>query len=243
MSSHPSSPPADPSRRAAFALLGVAGAGAALTLPGCARPQGVAAGKEEVSAVEDLMREHGVLRRLLVVYRETARTLRAGAERIDLAALGQAVDLFRNFGEAYHEKSLEEAHVFPMVQKAGGRAAGLIDTLIAQHARGREINDFVSGRVKTGALGDSAPLAAALDSFARMYELHAALEDTEVFQAWKAQLGPKAQAEWAEKFEDIEHATFRGDGFDIALAQVGAIERRLGLADLAAFTAPPPPAA
>ena len=242
MSSPPSSPPVDPSRRAAFALLGVAGAGAVLTLPGCARSEKVAAGKEDVSAVEDLMREHGVLRRLLVIYRETAGVIRAGGH-LDLAALGQAVELFRNFGEAYHEKDLEEAHVFPMVKKGEGHAAGLVDTLIAQHARGREINAFVMGRVKTGSLGDAAPVAAALESFARMYEVHAAIEDTVIFQAWKAQLGPKAQAEWAEKFEAIEHATFRGDGFDLALAQVAALERRLGLADVAAFTAPSPPAA
>ena len=234
----------EPSRRAAFAVLGVAGAGLALTLPGCTKPQKDAdqdTDAADVSAVEDLMREHGILRRLLVVYRETARVIRSGPRSLDLAALGQAADLFRTFGEAYHEKGLEEAHVFPMVKKAGGRASSLIDTLIDQHNRGRQINDFVTGRVKTGSLGDAQPIADALESFARMYEIHAALEDTVVFQAWKALLGKKELAEWSDTFEDIERATFKGDGFDLALEQVSAIEQRLGLADLAAFTAPPPP--
>ncbi|THD74469.1 MAG: hemerythrin domain-containing protein [Phenylobacterium sp.] len=240
-----SSTPQDPSRRAAFAVLGVAGAGLALTLPGCARSQ-----KEprrvdppDVSATEDLMREHGVLRRLLVVYRETAGVIRTRPKTLELAVLGQAADLFRTFGEAYHEKSLEEAHVFPMVKKAGGRASSLIDTLIAQHDRGRQINDFLSARAKTGTLGDAEPVAAALESFARMYEIHAALEDTVVFEAWKALLGKKALDEWSARFEDIERATFKGDGFDLALEQVAAIEQSLGLSDLAQFTAPPPPAA
>lgn len=235
----------DPSRRAAFAAVGLVSAGAALTLAGCAKADKEAPKKDEpdVSATEDLMREHGVLRRLLVIYRETAGMVRAGTRTLDLAALGAAADLFRNFGESYHEKKLEEAHIFPMVKKAGGRAAGLIDTLIAQHDRGRQINDFLTARVKTGSLGDAGPVAAALESFARMYEIHAAIEDTVVFQAWKSALNPKALDQWSDKFEDIERETFKGDGFDLALEQVAGIEQRLGLSDLGRFTAPVPPAA
>lgn len=235
-------PPQDPSRRAAFAVLG---AGAGLALAGCSRaekdPEKPQA--SDVSATEDLMREHGILRRLLVVYRESAAVIRSGPKSLDLAALGAAADLFRSFGEAYHEKSLEEAHVFPMVKKAGGRAAKLVDTLIAQHERGRQINGFLTSRVNTGSLGDAAPVAEALESFARMYEMHAALEDTVVFQAWRASLGKPALDEWSERFEDIERQTFKGDGFDLALEQVSTIEQRLGLGDLPRYTAPAPPAA
>jgi hemerythrin-like domain-containing protein len=237
--------PADPARRAAFALAGAAAAGGLLALPGCAKPAAEPQKKEaDVSAVEDLMREHGILRRLLVVYRESAGLARAAGGAFDIAALGAAADLFRSFGEAYHEKALEEAHVFPMVKKSGGRAAGLIDTLIAQHRRGREINDYVTGLAKAGRLGtgQAEPLAAALESFARMYEIHAAIEDTVVFQAWRASLGPKALDEWSDRFEDIERETFKGDGFDLGLEQVADIEQRLGLADLARYTAPAPPA-
>lgn len=236
--------PTDPSRRAAFAAVGLVSAGAALSLAGCGRsePDGDEPPKPDVSATEDLMREHGILRRLLVVYRETAGLVRAGAKTLDLAALGAAADLFRNFGESYHETKLEEAHVFPMVKKAGGRAASLIDTLIAQHARGRQINDFLIGRVRSGALGDAEPVAAALESFARMYEIHAAIEDTVVFQAWKSTLNLKELSAWSERFEDIERQTFKGDGFDLALEQVAGIEQRLGLSDLSRYTAPPPPA-
>jgi len=239
--------PADPSRRAAFAAAGLLAAGAVLSLPGCAKPAADAGkkGAADVSATEDLMREHGVLRRLLVIYRETAGVIRAAAATLDLAALGQAADLFRRFGENYHEKALEEAHIFPMVKKAGGAGSSLIDTLIAQHRRGREINDYVTGLATSGRLGtgQAEPLAAALESFARMYEIHAAMEDTVVFQAWRDSLNAKELDAWSDKFEDIEHQTFKGDGFDLALDQVAGIEQRLGLSDLARYTAPAPPAA
>lgn len=237
--------PQDPSRRAAFATIGLVTAAAALPLDACARSDGrkAEAADIDVSATEDLMREHGVLRRLLVVYRESAAMIQAGGKDFDLGALGAAADLFRTFGEGYHEKKLEEAHIFPMVKKAGGRASGLIDTLIAQHARGREINDYITAKAKTGAIGDPQAMAAALVGFARMYEIHAALEDTVVFQAWRASLNPRELDAWADKFEDIERETFKGDGFDLALEQVSTIEQRLGISDLARYTAPPPPTA
>src|SRR3546814_17103022 len=79
----------------------------------------------EVTANEDLMREHGVLRRILIVYRETAPKLVANSAGVDAAALANAATIFRTFGERYHEKLLEEQHIFPIVRKAGGeRSAG-----------------------------------------------------------------------------------------------------------------------
>jgi hemerythrin superfamily protein len=73
-----------------------------------------------------------------------------------------------------------------------------------------------------------------------MYEPHAAREDTELFPAWKEVLGEQAYAEIGEQFEEIEHRTFGGDGFDDALERIARIEAELGLSDLNIYTAPPP---
>ena len=230
------------SRRAAFAAGLGAAAGAALLLPGCSQGKDAAKGGEDVSATEDLMREHGVLRRILVVYREIAPVLRATPASLDAAALGQAASLFRTFGEDYHERKLEEQHIFPAVQKTGGEAGALVATLLAQHNRGREITAFVQSRCMAGKIGtgDAEPLASALESFARMYEAHTAYEDTIVFQAWKTTMTPKQLDEIGDQFEDIERDTFKGDGFDMAVDRIANIEQRLGLHDLGRFTAPAP---
>jgi hypothetical protein len=45
----------------------------------------------------------------------------------------------------------------------------------------------------------------------------------------------------ADKFEDIEHDQFGQDGFEDAVKRMAQVEQALGLADLAQFTAPPPP--
>jgi hemerythrin-like domain-containing protein len=227
-------------------LIAAAAAGAALGLAGCGR--GGAPDKDapdkDVGAVEDLMREHGVLRRVLVIYRATAPLVRTASAGVDAKQLWKAADLFRRFGEAYHEQMLEEQHIFPQVMKAGAAAAaGLVPTLLAQHARGRQITAYIQSVTQNGAVSgtDAQPLGAALETFARMYEPHTAFEDTIVFQAWRASLSAKQLDEIGDQFEDIEKRTFKGDGFDMAVDEVAAIEQGLGLADLARYTAPAPP--
>jgi hemerythrin-like domain-containing protein len=76
-----------------------------------------------------------------------------------------------------------------------------------------------------------------------MYENHAAREDTIIFPAWKQMLSDQQLDEMGDKFEDIEHQQFGEDGFDMAVKQIAEIEGSLGFADLAQFTAPPPPKA
>lgn len=208
-----------------------------LALPACSAKKGK---EKEVSATEDLMREHGVLRRLLVVYREGAAKIRQD-EHFDARPLVAAANLFRSFGEDYHEQKLEEAHIFPAVRKAVPTAAPMIETLIAQHRRGREINRYLVQQCGAGriASGMREHVAAALESFARMYEEHAAIEDTILFQEWKNSLSQHELDEASERFEDIERDQFKGDGFDMAVRRVGGIEQHLGLASLDRFTAPP----
>jgi len=197
--------------------------------------------EHEVGAVEDLMREHGVLRRALLVYAETVDKLRGGAS-IDAKAINKTAKLFRNFGEDYHERKLEEAYIFPAVKKVGSSAALLADVLKSQHDRGREITDYILGVTRKGSIkSDAETFAHVLDGFVLMYQNHAAREDTVVFPAWKDTLSDEQLHELGEEFEEIEHKEFGEDGFESAVKEIGDIEEDLGLAQLAQFTAPSPP--
>ncbi|MBN9544318.1 MAG: hemerythrin domain-containing protein [Alphaproteobacteria bacterium] len=200
---------------------------------------------KEVGAVEDLMREHGILRRVLLIYAESVPKLRTDAASVLATHLNKAAQLFRDFGEDYHERKLEEAYIFPRIEKAGGPAAGLVDPLLKQHQRGREITQFILGATASGTVSaaDAEPLARAFEAFVRMYQNHTAREDTVIFPAWKNALPASEIEEMGDKFEEIEKAQFGGDGFDAAVKQVDGIEHALGFADLAQFTAPPPPRA
>jgi hemerythrin-like domain-containing protein len=197
----------------------------------------------EVTATEDLMREHGILRRALLVYQESAVKLQQDPAAVPAEALEKTAQLFRVFGEDYHEKMLEEAYIFPVIRKSQGGVAAYADVLTAQHARGREITDYLlsvskADRIPANQIGG---FVKALESFVRMYEHHAAIEDTVVFPAWKSATGEAEYDELGEKFEEIEHEQFGEDGFETALKRMEEIEASLGLGNLDMFTAPPPP--
>lgn len=232
----------DPRRRRWLAGAGLAALGGlTAALPLAARAEEEKS--TDVLAVEDLMREHGVLRRALLVYAQAATRLHA-RETIPADGLHRTAALFRHFGEDYHEHSLEERHVFPAVVATGGEPATICRILATQHERGRQITDYILASSAGKGIGqaDMAPLADALDGLVRMYQHHTAIEDTIVFPAWKRTLTPARYSALSETFEALERRMFGHDGFEDAVDHIGRIERAFGLADLAALTAPPPPA-
>jgi len=226
-------------RRRSLALLG---AGALLIPAACARPAGAQTGKA-AGAAEDLMLEHGVLRRAVAIYEQLGGRLIAGDVRFDPRALADTAQLFRDFGEDFHERMLEEALVFPRVARAGGEAAVQVVALQAQHERGREITDYVLAQSRAGRIADPEALGRTLRSMAVMYESHAAREDAIVFPAWKTALSEAGYREAGLEFADIERKLFGRDGLADADRRMDVIEKKLGLDDLSRFTAPPPPPA
>ena len=200
-------------------------------------------GAADVTATEDLMREHGILRRALLVYQETAVKLKQDPNSVPADALEKTAQLFRAFGEEYHEKKLEEAYIFPALKKQQNPATAYVDILLAQHSRGTEITDYLLSKTRGDKIpsADVGPFVGALEGFVRMYEHHAAIEDTLVFPAWKTVIGEKEMDELSAKFEEIEEEFFGEDGFETARQRMTEIEQSLGLSNLAMFTAPEPP--
>ncbi len=71
-----------------------------------------AKGAEEdgISPVEDLMREHGVLNRIMMIY-DHCRARLVNKEELQIDSLRNSAGLIRSFVEDYHEK-LEEKFLF-----------------------------------------------------------------------------------------------------------------------------------
>src|SRR4051812_38235368 len=87
----------------------------------------------EISAPEDLMREHGVLNRILLIYEEAIRRLRH-KEDVPAEVFQKPAQLVRKFVEDYHEK-LEEKFVFPHFEKHK-KLTDLVQVLRQQHQAG-----------------------------------------------------------------------------------------------------------
>ena len=189
----------------------------------------------EVSPPEDLMREHGVLDRLLLVYEAGLRKFDAN-EDFDPAVIAGAAQIVRDFIENYHEKSEEEA-VFPRFRKAG-KMVPLVDTLLTQHEAGRRVTanilQYAPHSRKDG--DDRRQLVGSIRSFIAMYRPHAAREDTDLFPLLKSIVSPHEYDAMAEDFERKEHKLFGGDGFEMMVHRVAGLEQSIGIGDLAKFT-------
>ena len=186
---------------------------------------------EQVSPPEDLMREHGILRRTLLIYEEIQGRVSSGKEFAP-DVLGEAAGIIKKFIEDYHEK-LEEDYLFPRFEKAG-KLVDLVNVLRQQHKAGRRLTEFIKKSAATAA--KQKELGKNLHLFIRMYRPHAAREDTILFPALHGVLSPAESEDLGEEFEDKEQALFGKKGFESVVGEVAKLEQTLGLYDLSQFT-------
>jgi hemerythrin-like domain-containing protein len=224
-------------------LLGISiSTAGAIALTACGNPRpkasepGAPEGEVPVTPPEDLMREHGVLKRVILIYREGLHRLDAG-DQLPAQELNAAAAIIRSFIEDYHEQ-LEEQHVFPKLEQAG-KLADVTAVLRTQHARGRVLTDRVlaaTGAAPALDLAKREGLGQDLLAFIRMYEPHEAREDTVVFPMLRQVVPAKEFGDMADIFEDEEHRRFGQAGFEGVVDKVADIEKSLGIYDLSQFT-------
>jgi len=243
-------PPSNPLHRRSFLHSTGKLAAAAVALPTALLAQNNAARQqhdqaENVSANERLMREHGILQRVVVMYGEVIRRIDA-REEFPLKTVTDSALIIRNFVEDSHQK-LEEDYLFPLFRKYYRRQdvlrlyaqklLDLVDILHDQHQAERRLTDRILSALQSlKTHDDRQKLAHDLRAFIHMVTPHAAREDTVLFPALRVIVTRQEFDSLGEKFDEIEHKTFGGYGFDIYLDQVTAFEKYLGVYDLAQFT-------
>ncbi len=192
--------------------------------------------EDQVLPVEDLMREHGVLRRVLLVYEEVSQRL-SNKQDVSPELLTRSADVIRNFVEDYHEK-LEEKYVFPLFAQLG-RQEDLVRVLAEQHAAGRSLTSRIRQLSVTSGFTraeDRHQVISLIALFTRMYRPHAAREDTVLFPQFRSMLKPGEYAALGDVFEGRENRLFGEGGFDSVVYEVADIEQLLGIHDISLFT-------
>jgi hemerythrin-like domain-containing protein len=190
----------------------------------------------EVGPPEDLMREHGVLKRVLLIYGEAVRRLEAKQD-FPPDALADAARIIRSFVEDYHEK-LEEDFLFPRFEKAN-QLVDLVKVLRVQHQAGRRVTDLTLRFANLQSVkndSERTQLITSMQQFIRMYNPHEAREDTVLFPAFRKIVSPHEFDSLGEDFEKKEDELFGEDGFEKVVDKVAGIEKRFGIYDLAQFT-------
>lgn len=186
----------------------------------------------------ELMEEHGVLKRILLIYEESIRRISVG-QTTPMPAIHSSAEIIHDFIEEFHE-ALEEGYVFPMLRKAG-LLVSTVDTLLVQHARGRQLTQLIlaeSGSHPT-ATSNTEPVSSAMAAFVRMYQPHEAREDTVVFPTFRSILSPDELNQLGVTFAELQRQQFGSNGFSETVDKVAAIERSLGIYDLNQFTPGP----
>ena len=218
----------------------LSGAAGLSLLSGCKDNEGKEEEKEgdegqKVSPPEDLMQEHGLLNRVLLIY-DTCRMHLVNKETFPKEALSNAAFIIRTFVEDYHEKQ-EENYLFPRFQKAN-QLTDLVQVLLQQHKAGRVITDQIVQLTKTIASTDTEnqKLIKLLTDFNTMYRPHEAREDTILFPAFRKIVSQHEYDSLGEEFENNEHKLFGKEGFEGMVSKVEGIEKSLNIYELSQFT-------
>ncbi len=192
--------------------------------------------EKEVSPTEDLMGEHGVLNRLLLIYDKIISIIETH-QNVPLDVLIQAATLMKKFIEEYHEKN-EEEYIFPLFEKRKLKSS-LVRTLRIQHKRGRAVTSKILALATPSLMKQERikkKVSVLLRSFVTMYRPHEAREDTELFPLVQTLLSEQEFKKLGDIFEDTEHDIFGSHGFESIVEQVEAMEKKLGIFELSQFT-------
>ncbi len=190
----------------------------------------------EISAPEDLMREHGVLNRILLIYEEGLQRIHAGDD-VPPDVFHKPAELVRRFVEDYHEK-LEEQFIFPAFEKQK-KLSDLVSVLRQQHQAGRRLTDDLlrlATPMEFVRLEAKQKVVDVCQAFIRMYRPHEAREDTVLFPALYGVLSDKEVKELGEQFEGREHELFGEGGFQETVGKVVDLEKQLKIFELSRFT-------
>lgn len=193
-------------------------------------------GVQEISPVEDLMREHGILSRILLVYEEGVNRIMSG-KTTDPAVFHEAAKVIGEFVEDYHEMQ-EEKFLFPRFLKANSHV-DLVRTLQRQHGAGRLLTGRILDLTDNPSDWDrekQLELSRHLLAHMRMYRAHEAWEDTLLFPAFKKLVSGNEYEALAEDFEKEEVKAFGEGGFERFVEKTAELEKQLGIHDLDRYT-------
>src|SRR5262249_27152744 len=189
---------------------------------------------ETISPPEDLMREHAVLDRVMLIYENGLRRANQG-EDIDPAVFVQSATIVRDFIHDYHEKSEEEL-IFPRFKKAG-RMVELVNVLLVQHGAGRKLTErILAGAPQARTREPREAMGRDIQAFITMYRPHEARESTDLFPTLRELVTGEEFEEIGDEMEKRERQKFGADGFEKMAKKVAEVEKVIGLYDIDVFT-------
>ena len=219
------------SRRRFLSRAAVAGSAALAPAGGASAAEGALPGP---SPSEYLMRQHGVVHRLALLFDAVAVRLEEGKNVPD--AFLDTRDLVFEFTENYHEE-LEESYVFNHF--AEGRLGQMATVLRMQHSLGHTLAQRVYGMARQGpdpGAERRRNLIRSCRSYSRMYRAHAAFEDTDLWPALRKAVSARKYADIRKSFHEEARKQLGDGGFSAVVERLAEAEKQVGVGGLSDYT-------
>lgn len=188
----------------------------------------------EITPNEDLMREHGILHRLLLIYENLLYRINYKI-KINYKLFLVTAIIMHNFIELYHEKT-EEKYIFPVLIKHNIHKE-LINELILQHKISNKITKKIINILYDEKNINVKLLYKYISNFIYMYKYHSTREDTIVFQEFRKLLSDIKYQEISNLIENEEKLISNNQyTFNKVLKYVIIIEKHLDINDLSNIT-------
>lgn len=188
-----------------------------------------------LSPNEDLMQEHGLVGRVILIYKRCIHNIENGID-FDSMHMVNAARIVAHVIHGHHELE-EERILFPIVERRRNLGP-LVSVLVGQHQAARGLTGTIANVATPKRLRDANQRGVVLNAmreFSSMYEPHGVFEDTIVYPAFRDALTPQEYMKHAKAFA-AEERKFNGeDGFERRSVELMGIENALGI-DLANYT-------
>ena len=193
--------------------------------------------EKESSPTEDLMKEHGVIERIMLIYQRMIEKAITGQE-VDVSVIDRASKMVNEYVSKHHERD-EEKYVFPKFREAN-YIVDLVDTLEHQHNVSRALNKEVTELSAKGAEITQDEAVRLLDlcgMFVNMYLPHISRENTILFPTFFDIVSPEYVRDIKKKMEDEEEKVLGETGFRGFVGHVAKLEKEAGCHELSQYTA------
>lgn len=196
---------------------------------------------EEVrySPIEDLMEEHSILRRALLIYEECIRRMTIG-EDFDPDLLIEATNVIKVI-IIYHHALLEHEYIFPRFREAD-KYVEMCDILTEQHGAADGQEQIILQHANRESIANPETreiLINAMRKSIRVFRPHVNTEDTEMFPEFKTVVTAHEFYELGKKFKEIEYQKWGENGHRQMVDKIIHVEKALGINDLGSFTPKP----
>jgi hemerythrin-like domain-containing protein len=203
----------------------------AAAVPALAQPARLA----RATPNEDLMQEHGLVGRVMLVYSRATQLLGSG-QSLDPQLISSAAQIVMKVIHAHHELE-EEQLVFPVMEKQP-EYSNLVAVLRGQHNSARTLTTNIVNVSRPNLMKDPQQvreLTRLMQNFVNMYLPHGDFEDTVIYPTFRQSVGADRYAELGAQFEKNERQMGGDEAFRKHAIEVGRIERALGI-ELADYT-------